>query len=194
MSWFSKPDLEHWTSAVAMIGLLAAAFFSNGCGYALAGHGSFLPDYIRTIGIPSFTNTTSYFDIAQVLTDKVRTEFIGRGHYQIIPESAGADAVLVGTINGISIVPTAFSQQSQASRYTISVVANIELRDTQKNTVLWSNPVMTVREEYDATGTTSTDSAAAVDPSAFFNQETNAVERVANEFARTVVSAILEAF
>jgi hypothetical protein len=34
----------------------------------------------------------------------------------------------------------------------------------------------------------------AVDPASFFNQETNAVERVSTEFARTVVSAILEAF
>jgi hypothetical protein len=34
----------------------------------------------------------------------------------------------------------------------------------------------------------------SVDPSSFFNQETNAVERVGTQFARTVVSAILEAF
>jgi outer membrane lipopolysaccharide assembly protein LptE/RlpB len=168
---------------------------SNACGYALAGHGSFLPAYIRTIGIPTFTNTTSYFDLAQIVTDKVRTEFIGRGSYQIIPEAAGADAVLVGTVSSISILPTAFSSQQQASRYTITVTANLELRDAQKNTVLWSNPAVVVRDEIDATGAaTSTDPAAPIDPAAFFNQETNAVQRVSDEFARTVVSAILEAF
>ena len=99
--------------------VLMAALASNSCGYALAGHGSFLPDYIRTIGVPLFTNTTSYFDIGQILTDKVRTEFIGRGHYQIVPEAAGADAVLVGTINGISVVPTAFTSQSASGAPSI---------------------------------------------------------------------------
>ena len=33
------------------------------------------------------------------------------------------------------------------------MTANIELRDARKNTMLWSNPAVTVREEYDATGT-----------------------------------------
>jgi hypothetical protein len=200
MWWFSRSKVRPGTldfglRTVLRAAVVAAALVSHGCGYALAGHGSFLPDYIKTIGIPAFTNATSYFAIAQIATDKVRTEFIGRGHYQIVPEATGADAVLVGTVTGISIVPTAFGQQQQASRYTITITANIELRDVQKNTVLWSNPAVIVREDYDAAGTVSTDpTAAAVDPSAFFNQESSAVERVSTEFARTVVSAILEAF
>lgn len=196
MSWFSKTLGQRAEGRRHFLFLLlGAAVCSSGCGYALAGRGNFLPDYIRTIGVPAFTNLTSYFDIGQIVTDKVRTEFIGRGNYKIVPESTGVDAVLVGSITGISIVPTAFSTQ-QASRYTITMTANIELRDAQKNTVLWTNPSVIVREEYDASGgsVSSADPAVIVDPSAFFNQETNAVERVSNEFARTVVSAILEAF
>src|ERR1700736_4089792 len=106
-----------WSSRFGCALVLASALASGSCGYALAGHGSFLPDSIKIIGVPPFTNTTSFFDIGQILTDKVRTEFIGRGRYQIIPEATGADAVLVGTISSITIVPTAFSPQQQASRY-----------------------------------------------------------------------------
>jgi hypothetical protein len=185
MSWFSR-------FGCALV--VASAFASGSCGYALAGHGSFLPDSIKIIGVPPFTNSTSFFAIAQVLTDKVRTEFIGRGRYKVVPEATGADAVLVGAITGLTIVPTAFSAQQQASSYTITVVANIELRDTQKNTVLWSNPSLVVRDDYPATVTVSAAGATSVDPSSFFNQETNAIERVSTEFARAVVSAILEAF
>jgi hypothetical protein len=185
----SNPRRRHHALALSLV--LAT---SISCGYALTGHGSFLPDYIKIIGVPAFQNSTSYFDIAQIMTDKVRTEFIGRGHYQILPEAAGADAVLSGTITGISIVPTAFSASQQASRYTITVTANIELRDAQRSTVLWSNPAVTVRDEIDASGTVASSGTAAIDPAAFFNQETNAVQRVGDEFARTVVSAILEAF
>jgi hypothetical protein len=173
---------------------MAATLASTGCGYALAGRGNFLPDYIRTIGIPTFQNHTSFFALAELVTDKVRTEFIGRGNYKIVPESTGADAVLVGAVTGVSIVPTSFSTEQQASRYTITVTANIELRDVAKDVVLWTNPSLSIREEYDATSALPNDPSGFVDPSTFFNQETNAVERVSNEFSRSVVSAILEAF
>jgi hypothetical protein len=177
---------------VAFLAVMACSMASVSCGYALAGQGNFLPDYIRIIGIPTLTNQTAYFDIAQIVTDKIRTEFIGRGKYKVAPEASGADAVLTGTITGIAIVPTAFGAGQQASRYVITMTANIELRDVQKNAVLWSNPYVTVRDEYDAG--TSAAAGAVIDPSAFFNQESNAVVRITDDFSRTVVSSILEAF
>ena len=175
--------------------VVSAALVSNGCGYALAGRGNFLPSYIQTIGIPNFENYTSFFQMAQLVTDKIRTEFIGRGNYKIVPEAAGADAVLVGVITNVMIAPTNFSADQQAaSRYTITVTANIQLRDVEKDAVLWSNPSISIREEYDATSSVSNDPNIPVDPTAFFNQESNALERISNEFSRSVVSAILEAF
>jgi hypothetical protein len=181
-----KPALVAW--------ILASALASNGCGYALAGRGNFLPSYIRTIGVPAFENHTSLFQIAQLVTDKVRTDFISRGNYKIVPEAAGADAVLVGAVTNVMVVPTNFSAEQTASRYTITVTANIQLRDVQKDTILWSNPSITIREEYDATSAFTNDPTGLVDPGSFFTQESNALERVSSEFSRSVVSAILEAF
>ena len=40
---------------------------ASACGYSLAGRGSFLPDYIRTIGIPLFQNRTP-FTVEQLAT------------------------------------------------------------------------------------------------------------------------------
>ena len=185
-------SLRHRRSLVVWV--VGVSMASNGCGYALAGRGNFLPNYIQTIGIPTFQNHTSYFALAELVTDKVRTEFIGRGNYKIVPEATGADAVLIGAVTNVSIVPTNFSAEQQASRYTITVTANIQLRDVAKDTVLWTNSSLSVREEYDATSSLTNDPTGFVDPSTFFNQETNAVERVSTEFSRTVVSAILEAF
>ena len=184
-----------WLSKQVLVGaMVLAAVASNGCGYALAGRGNFLPEYIRTIGVPNFENHTSFFQMAQLVTDKVRTEFIGRGNYKIVPEATGADAVLVGAITNVMIMPTNFSTEQQASRYTITVTANIQLRDVAKDTVLWSNPAISIREEYDATSALSNDPAVGVDPTSFFTQESNALERISSEFSRSVVSAILEAF
>ena len=91
-------------------------------------------------------------------------------------------------------MPTNFSAEQQASRYTITVTANVELRDVRRTPCCGATQRLSVREEYDATSAICERSHSSVDPSAFFNQETNAVERVSNEFSRTVVSAILEAF
>lgn len=169
--------------------LLFVAAASTGCGYSLAGRGSFLPAYIQTIGIPIFNNGTTFFNVEQIVTQKVRTEFIGRGKYKVLAENTGVDAVLTGTITSISVAPASFNQEQQASRYFITVTANIEFRDLRANKALWANPAMSVREEYQVTSATT-----ALDPNAFFGQEVNALDRVATEFARSLVSAILEAF
>jgi len=184
-----------WHRGVRLGCVLVAVLAFNSCGYSLAGRGNFLPDYIRVIGIPTFQNQTSFFALAELVTDKIRTEFISRGNYKIVPEETGADAVLIGSVTNVTIVPTSFSStDQQASRYTIAVMANVELRDVAKDTVLWTNAALAVREEYDATSALASDPNGLVDPSTFFNQETNAVERVSSEFSRAVVSAILEAF
>jgi hypothetical protein len=160
-----------------------------GCGYALAGRGSFLPDYVRTIGIPTFLNRTTVFNLETMLTEKVRAEFIGRGKYQTLPESTGVDALLTGEVANVAIVPSSFNTQQLATRYSIIMTARIELKDMRTNKVLWENAGVTFREEYDATGGTS-----VLDPAAFFQQDTTALERMSTAFARTIVSSILEAF
>jgi hypothetical protein len=159
------------------------------CGYSLAGRGSFLPSYIRTIGIPTFVNRTVVFNLETLLTQKVRAEFIGRGKYQILPQNTGVDALLTGEVTAVNIQPASFNPQQLASRYAITMTARIELRDQRENKVLWENPSVMFRQEYEATSGRS-----AVDPAAFFQQDTNALERLSTEFARTIVSAILEAF
>jgi Lipopolysaccharide-assembly len=170
--------------------LLCACAVLPGCGYSLAGRGSFLPAYIRTIGIPTFTNRTTVFNLETLLTQKVRAEFIGRGKYQVLPQSTGVDALLTGEVTAVSVAPSSFNPQTQlATRYAITLTARIELRDVRENKVLWENPSVLFREEYEATAGRS-----ATDPAAFFQQDTDSLERMSSEFARTIVSAILEAF
>lgn len=159
------------------------------CGYALAGRGSYLPSYIQTIGIPLFVNNTPYFEVEQGLTQKVRSEFIGRGSYRVLPQATDVDAVLSAEIQAISLGPAAFTEQQQVSRYVITMQVKLEFRDLKTNNVLWQNDALIFREEYDVTST-----SGAFESGTFFGQDSNALERVATDFARTVVSAILEAF
>jgi outer membrane lipopolysaccharide assembly protein LptE/RlpB len=181
------------TRMLAGAALAASLLMLSGCGYSLAGRGSFLPDYIRIIGIPTFANRTSLFNLETQMTEKVRAEFIGRGKYRIVPDAEGVDALLVGEVTGINIRPVSFTNQQLASRYTITMTARVELRDQRENKVLWENPALVFSQEYEAAQNTQA-GQAAVDPTAFFGQDQNALDRMTTEFSRSIVSAILEAF
>src|SRR5215471_2605188 len=100
--------------------LLIVSSAMSGCGYALAGRGTFLPASIKRIGIPVFRNRTPVFNLETIVTQHVRSEFIGRGRYQILPEDTGVDAVLVGEVTGVSVAPASFNPQQLASRYAIT--------------------------------------------------------------------------
>ena len=65
--------------------LAVMLFATSGCGYSLAGRGSFLPAYIRNIGVPVFTNSTPVFDVERRVTERVRSELTGRGKYKVFP-------------------------------------------------------------------------------------------------------------
>ena len=176
-------------SGLLLCALCVLCVCTAGCGYALSGRGSFLPDYIKSIGIPTFANRTTVFNLETMLTQKVRSEFIGRGKYQILPQQTGVDALLIGEVTSVSIVPASFTPQQLATRYALTMAVRIEFRDLRENKVLWENPSLMFRQEYEATSGRN-----ALDPVAFFQQDVSALDRISTDFARTIVSAILEAF
>ena len=161
----------------------------SGCGYSLAGRGSFLPAYIRTIGVPLFINNSPLIEADRLLTEKVRTEFVSRGKFTAVDRKTDVDALLIGEITGISLQPAGLNQNQQATRYAVIVTAKFEFTDLKANKVLWTNPSMQFRDEFDVTT-----GATATDASAFFGANANALDRLGTEFARAVVSAIVEAF
>ena len=186
------PPRAEWWNPVVAAGLLVtvwASMVTAGCGYALAGRGSFLPDYIETISIPMFDNNTTIFEVEQLLTQEVREVFIGRGSYRVSTDESDVDvdALLSGTIRSISISPASFTGDQQVSRYVFTLVASIEFTDLTTDDVLWENPGLVFSDEYEV-------ASGGVEASSFFGQRSNAVERLAGDFAETVVSSILEAF
>jgi len=80
------------TSAFCFVPVALSLFLSTSCGYALSGRGSFLPDYIKNIGIPQFVNQTVVFDLDRVVTQQVQREFASHGHYKVTQETTGVDA------------------------------------------------------------------------------------------------------
>jgi hypothetical protein len=175
-------------AALLLVALSCVA--APGCGYSLAGRGSFLPDYIRVVGIPPLVNNSTFFQVEQILTEKIRTEFIGRGRYTIVPNAEGADAVVTGAVTSISVQPVGFTEQQLASRYLFTLTMRVEFTDVRTTKVLWSNQSLAFREEYELT----TRSNTALEGATFLSQERNSFDRIADDVARTVVTAIVEAF
>ena len=160
------------------------------CGYSLSGRGSFLPSNIRTIGVPLFTNNTNVFELERRITDKVRGELRGRGKYRVEPTTENADAILSGVITSVTNSTAAVNAANQGTRYVLTMTASVELRAAgEGGKVIWANPSLQFREEFDVSS-----SILATDPAAFLGNDVNAQERLATEFARSVVAAMLEAF
>ena len=173
----------------AFLAVLAGGL-SSSCGYALAGRGSFLPAYIRVLGIPMFENATPYQTVEQVFTQKVRVEFQSSRRYTVVPTDEGADGIVRGQITSISTQPVSLTDTQLASRYRVTVVVKIAFEDVKAQKVLWENPSLSFSDEYEL----ANPGTSGADVSAFIGNERVAMERLSEDFARSVVSAILEAF
>jgi hypothetical protein len=173
---------------VRVLALLVFATALSSCGYTLAGRGGTLPEHIRIIGIPQFANRSTFPDIDKIVTDRVSEEFRNRGRYRVVAETTGVDAILTGAVLSALPQPTSFTTGSrQASSYVMVVTLSVEFKDVKNDKVIWQNPSMTVREEYDVP------TGAGSDPAAFFRQDSNALERLARTLARNLATAIFEA-
>ena len=169
---------------------LIAVGVTAGCGYALAGRGSFLPDYIQRVGIPMFLNRTPFVNVELQFTEQVRIEFQNRGRYTIVTTDEGVDGIVRGEVMSISLSPVSFTEGQLATRYRFTVTVSVQFYDARQRRVLWENPALSFSDEYELASGTS----FGLEASAFLDQERAAIERLSNDFARSVVSAILEAF
>jgi hypothetical protein len=160
-----------------------------GCGYALAGKSNSLPTWIQIIGVPQIVNHSTVADVERVMTDAVRTEFQSHGRYKTIPEAEGADAVFTATITSVRLsLRAANSQTRQVSSYTATVTVEVMFKD--KTGKVWlPNRAVQFSEPYDVSTSTQ-----ANDPTASFGQNQIALERLAKNFAQSIVTSILESF
>lgn len=160
-------------------------FVVTGCGYHTAGHVVTIPESVHTIAIPAFTNSSQTYRVEQMLTAAVVHEFTLRTHYRIAYDSAqGADATLRGTVLGTSVIPSTYdSQTGRANTVQIAVAMSVTLTDS-RGKILYQNPSYYFRDNYEV----------AQDLNSFFQEDTPALQRLSREFARSLVSNILEGY
>ncbi|PYX49429.1 MAG: hypothetical protein DMG79_08725 [Acidobacteria bacterium] len=171
----------------ALLLALAGVLFSLNvaCGYHTAGHAVQLPENVRTIAIPAFKNETLTYRIEQMLTASVVREFTTRTRYRIVNDAGeDADAILRGTVLSTTTSPLAYDT-STGRAASILVVVSMKVTLTGRDgKVLYQNPAYLFREQYEV----------SQDLKSFFEEDSPAFRRLSQDFARTLVSNILEGF
>jgi len=118
-----------------------------------------------------------------MLTSSVVREFTTRTHYHVMNDPGeAADATLRGTVVSASSTPLTYNTATgQAASVLVVVSMRVSLTDRQGK-VLYQNPAYLFREQYEV----------SQDLASFFEEDSPAFRRLSQDFARTLVSNILE--
>ncbi|HLZ42383.1 MAG TPA: LPS assembly lipoprotein LptE [Candidatus Sulfotelmatobacter sp.] len=171
--------MKGWSLAAILLACL------TGCGYHTAGHAVQLPENVKTIAVPAFKNETLTYRIEQMLTASVVREFTTRTHYRIVNDTASdPDATLRGTVLSTVASPLTYDTATgRAASVMVVVSMKVTLVD-RDGKVLYQNPAYLFREQYEV----------SQDLASFFEEDSPAFRRLSQDFARTLVSNILEGF
>ena len=165
----------------------AAGALASGCGYSLQGRGITTDPTVKRIGVPLFKDRSGKLGLDARVTQAVMVELLKRGRFTVVRDTTNVDAVVEGEIVAWNVLPVNFSTESgqtQASRYAITLTANVVYRKIGQKEPLWANDAFSQRDEYDMGENAST----------YFDREEQSIERLSNAFARSLVAAMLEAF
>jgi hypothetical protein len=161
---------------------LAAPALAAGCRYKRADLGRTLPAEIKTIAIPTFRNPSLRYRVEQRFTDAVTQELLRRARrFRLISEESKADAILTGEIKDLRSGGALLDDTGRTRVFEIVILAGVTLRDRIHDKVLFDNQRISFKGEYELSD----------DPESFFNEENAAVDRLARDFAASVVSTIL---
>jgi hypothetical protein len=155
------------------------------CGYERAGQGKALPDHIKTIAIQTFRNESLRYKVEQKFTSALIDELLHRtSRFKFTSDVTQADAVVSGNIRNFGFRHVLLDNNGRTRVFEITINAAILMRDQTNNKVIYENQKLVFRGEYELSD----------DPRSFFNEEDPAVERLAKDFAKSVLSTVMEGF
>jgi outer membrane lipopolysaccharide assembly protein LptE/RlpB len=157
----------------------------TGCGYHQAGSATHIPPDVHTLAVPIFATNAQAYHTEMAFTEATIRELNTRTKYHILNrDNPDADATLHGTILTQTVAPLTYDASTgQSSSYLVSITAKV-LLTAHDGRVLYRNDSILYREQYQSTQ----------DLSGFIQEDGYAVQRVAREFAHTIVSDMLESF
>ena len=163
----------------------AGLLLSGSCGYHVGGTADQMPKTVRIIAIPAFNAFNARYALVDKLPLEIGREFSARTRFIVTTDPTQADALLSGTVNSVSAVPTIYDPGSgKATSVQMMVNISVKLVEQRTGKVLYSRANWGIREDYEL----------AVDPHQFFNESGPAQDRLCRDVARDLVSAVVEDF
>lgn len=168
------------TGRALALGLALLAVDLAGCGYSFRGN---LPDHIKTVAVPVFTNKTAEPAVETLLTSAVVEAFASNGRLRVVkPEDA--DAILDGEVVGYSVQSIAFDNRANVRQYRLLVTMNLRLRDVRRSSILFEQQSLKEKADFQVLGAVSQTISA----------EESAVRTAAVEIGRAIVSLTIDRF
>lgn len=156
---------------------------SLSCGYRVASRNRILPS-VTTLSILPLENETTTFEVEQILTRSLVQAFVERSGIRIVNDPGQADAVLKGVVSGLTATPVTFGRETFGSTFLVSLNARVEIVEQRTGKVLFKNDHYVFREQY----------VINVDVKNFFSELNPALDRMARDFASSVVMTFLEGY
>ena len=175
--------------AFVLMVLSLAGLALMGCGYALVGRASNIPDDVRQVYVYPLENETARSQVEQILTRAIIDELVTRRRFALTKTAAEADAEIRGSVIRFVSQPVTFDDQGRATEYELAITAKMIFQRVAANEddepeVLWRNDRYLFRQAYQVD----------VNEAAYFDREDETIEEVAERFAETMVSDLLEGF
>lgn len=149
--------------------LLASFFVITGCGYSAK---SALPANLKKIHVEAFKNEINfaeenqrniYFPLIEVkVRDAVINRFLFDGNLRI-SDAATADLILRGSLKNYNRTGLRFTENDDVQEYRVQITMALELFDTRRNEVLWSEPIVGEATYYVTGPSAKSESVAVVD-------------------------------
>jgi Lipopolysaccharide-assembly len=170
--------------------ITTAILIAGACGYRVAGRTNSLPQSIHTIAVPALENKTASYRIEQKLTGATVHEFLAATPYKIVSNASAGDAVLRGSVVSLEIVPLLFNTNNtqtgtttaSATMMLVTLRCEVTLTETDTQKVLFHTNNFVFRNEYEISTTVDN----------FFSEQDPALDRLAQDFAKRLVAAVIE--
>ena len=157
----------------------------SGCGYALVGRGSNIPEDVKSVYLQPLENRTQRQLVDQSLTRAIADELVTRQRFAVVGSEAQANAEIIGAVTGFGVTPVTFDQTGRATEYELAITAQITFKRVgNEGKVIWKSDRYTFRESYPVPTTGS----------AYFDLEDATIQRASQRFAQTLVTDLLEGF
>ncbi len=173
---------------LALLTLVSILATAVGCGYALVGRGTNIPEDIARVYVAPFINQTSRGEIEQFITAAVSSELVTRQRFTVVNSEADSDASIAGEITDFRVTPITFDADGRATEYETTIIAKVAftrrpIAPGEEGETIWSNSRYLFKETYELDASEE-----------FFDQENIALDDTAELFAKTMISDLLEGF